>query len=217
MKKIDINNWPGRKHYEWFKNYPIHFYGITSRIDVTELVKLSKEKKYSFFPCFLYIITKALNNVEEMRMRIINDEVYIFDVCHPAYTVMTESGIFDNCDNEYCEDFEKFYNDTKEAIAKAKIGVDENKSYNDLTRYDQYFFTCLPWIDFTSLTHPMPNDVTVSVPRVCWGKYSFNEKDNKYEMALNIQVTHALVDGYPLSKCFIEVQKLLDNVKEIIK
>lgn len=217
MKKIDINNWKGKKHYEWFKNYPTHFYGVTSRIDVTELVKITKEKKYSFFPCFLYIITKALNNVEEMRLRIINDEVYLFDLCHPAYTVMTDSGVFDNCDNEYCEDFQKFYKETKEAIAKVKVGVDENKSYNDLTRFDQFFFSCLPWIDFTSLSHPMPNDPTVSVPRMCWGKYVYNEVTNRYEMALNIQVTYALVDGHPLSKCFLEIQKLLNEASMYIK
>ena len=215
MKKIDVNSWKGKKHYEWFKKYPAHYYGVTSRLDITKLVNLSKEKKYLFFICMRYFVVKGLNEVEEMRMRIIDDEPFIFDICHPAYAVMTESGVYDNCENDYYDDFEKFYSVTKESISTCKKAFNEEKSYNDLTRFDQFFITCLPWIDFTSLTHPMINDALKSIPRVCFGKYVL--ENGKYMIALNIQVTHALVDGYPLSQAFLRIQKLLDECNLYIK
>ena len=31
-KIIDVKNWKGKKHYEWFIKYPAHYYGITKKI-----------------------------------------------------------------------------------------------------------------------------------------------------------------------------------------
>lgn len=213
-KIIDINNWKGKKHYLWFKNYPIPYYVVTSRINITNLYNYVKKNNLSFFISFMYLLTVALNNIEEMRLRIVNNQVILYDQIHPAYTVMTRDGIYDNCDNYMFNDFETFYKEANLAINKVKDGIDENKDYNDYSRLDQYYYTCLPWIDITSMTNPMPNDPTVSVPRLCWGKYIKN--NNFCELSLSIQVHHALVDGYPLSKAFLEIQRLLDNLEEIL-
>ena len=33
---------------------------------------------------------------------------------------------------------------------------------------------------------------------------------------LNINVNHAFVDGYPLSKVFINIQDMLDNLEKVL-
>lgn len=219
---IDITNWKGRKHFEWFKQYPQHYYNITKQIDVSALVSylnthslniLNEKCKVSFFIAFLYLVTKSLNSIEEMRLRMENGHVVLYDVIDPAYTVMTNSGIFDNCDNKYYDDFKTFYQETRNAIDKVKNHFDEEKSYNDLSFFGQYYMTCIPWIDFSGLIHPMPSDESSYVPRICWSKYYL--QGNKYMIGLNIQVSHAFVDGYPLAKAFLEVEKNINNPDQL--
>ena len=53
------------------------------------------------------------------------------------------------------------------------------------------------------------------MPRICWGKYV--EQNEKYQLTLNITVSHILVDGYPLAKAFNKIQELLDNPDDIMK
>lgn len=45
---IDKNNFPKRKQYDWFKTFANPCYGFNVKMDVTELVKLSKETKTIF-------------------------------------------------------------------------------------------------------------------------------------------------------------------------
>jgi chloramphenicol O-acetyltransferase type A len=215
MKVIDINNWKGKKHYLWFKNYPTPYYSLTSQVDITSFYKYIKKNNLPFFISFMFLLNKALNQIEEFRLREIDNQVVLYDVIHPAYTIMTNSGVFDNCENNYDDNYLVFKASAEAAIAKAKLGVNENKSYNDYTRLDQFYFTCLPWINFSSVTHPMPNDVTLSVPRIAWGKYEF--VGDKVVIALNMQVNHMFIDGYPLSCAYLKFQELLNDPERYLQ
>lgn len=44
-KIIDVKNWKGKKHYEWFIKYPAHYYGITKKIKITNLIKYLENEK----------------------------------------------------------------------------------------------------------------------------------------------------------------------------
>ena len=89
-------------------------------------------------------------------------------------------------------------------------------TYNHQNCYNEYYITCVPWVDFTQFTHPIPDDKSSQcIPRICWGKYV--EQDGKYELTLNITVSHIFVDGYPLAQTFNKIQELLNNVDEILK
>lgn len=43
------------------------------------------------------------------------------------------------------------------------------------------------------------------------------ENNGKYELTLNITVSHMFVDGYPLATVFNNIQDLLDRVNEVLK
>lgn len=212
MRIIDLEKWPGKKHYLWFKNYPLPYYSVTSNIDITLFYQYIKKHQLPFFIPLMFILNKALNEIEEMRLRIVDDQVVLYDTIHPAYTIMTNQGIFENCESDFDNSFATYFFHAKRAIDEVKKGVNLNKDYNDYSKLNYYYFTCLPWINFTSITHPMPNDPTISIPRIGWGKYIFTNE--RWIMALNIQVHHALVDGYPLSQAFLKIQAFL-NAPEI--
>ncbi len=211
MKEIDVKKWHRYKQYKWFSTFSDATYGMNVELDVTDLVKYTKENNKSFFVCFLYILLKGLNSVEEMRIRYVDGKVVMFDDINPAYTVMTEANTFENVSSKNYHDFNTFYEKTKMYVENAKHQKKVKESYNEGRTFDEYYITCVPWINFSSLTHPIPLDKPSQVvPRVCFGKYHL--EGDRYKMMLNITVSHEFVDGYPLSQVFINIQKYLDEM-----
>lgn len=216
MKKIDVNGWDREKTYNWFKTFTNSTYGFNVEMDVTKLVNYAKLHKESFFIDLLYIIVKGLNSIDEMRMRLVDDEPVIYDEINPAFTVMTKTGTFENVRFKNCTDYKTFYDIASEKIEKAKnqdkIG---NEDYNPENCYDEYYITCVPWISYSQMSHPIPDDKSSqTIPRICWDKY--REDNGKYKMTLNITVSHIFVDGYPLSKTFEVIQELLNNIEDVL-
>ena len=192
MHEIDLDNLPRRKTYDWFNSFNNPTYGLTVKLDVTSLVEHTKKHNESFFINMFYIVV-------------------------PAITVMTKNEIFENVRLINKDNYKEFYEMAKERIDKAKYQDKlNNESYNSTASYNEYYITCLPWTDFISMTHPIPEDKSSqTVPRVCWGKYI--ENNGKYEISLNITVSHVFVDGYHLSKVFNNVQELLNDTTNVLK
>ena len=79
-----------------------------------------------------------------------------------------------------------------------KIYAGENKdkiikcNYNPTNEYNEFYLTCTPWIDFVSLTHPIPDDKSSqSIPRICWGKYV--EENGTYNITLKINTFYNFI------------------------
>lgn len=216
MVEVDISKWGREKTYNWFKTFSNSTYSCNVVMDVTELVKYVKKNKQSFFIDLLYIVCKGLNSIDEMRMRLVDDKVVLYEDINPAFTVLTDSGLFENVRFKNVDNFKDFYKIAKEKIDNAKREVVlEDSNYNPDNCYDEYYITCLPWVNFTQLTHPIPDDISSQcIPRICWGKYV--EEDGRFKLTLNICVSHILVDGYPLSKTFIKIQELLDDASRVL-
>lgn len=217
MREIELLNWDRIKTYEWFKDFSNSTYGMNVRMDVTTLVKYAKQNNESFFIDLLYIVLKGLNSVEEMRMRLVDDKPVIFDDINPAFTVMTKTGTFENVRHQNNSVFKEFYKISSEKIEIAKEQLEIKKDdYNPKDCYNEYYITCVPWVDFTEFNHPIPDDIASQcIPRICWGKYV--EKDGKYELTLNITVSHIFVDGFPLATVFNKIQEYLNKAEEILK
>lgn len=217
MKKIDVDKMDRRKTYEWFKTFKNPTYGVNVNLDVTKLVKYTKETNSSFFINFLFILVKSLNDIPQMKQRFVDKEPVEYDVCNPAITVLTKNDTFENVRFSYVDNYHEFYNIAKENIDKAKNeDILTSDSYNLENTYNEYYITSVPWINFTSVTHPIPEDVnSLSVPRICFGKFVLNNE--KYEMPFNITVSHVFVDGLHISKFLKKIEGYLDNVDDILR
>ena len=216
MKEIDLTTWNRYKQFKWFNSFTNPTYSINKELDVTSLVNYVKENNKSFFVCFLYILTTGLNSVPEMRIRYVEGKIVMYDDIDPAYTVMTDAGTFENVTSKNEHSFQKFYDTVKHDVDNAKHKTKVKDTYNENKLFNEYYITCLPWLDFASVTHPIPDDKeSLSVPRVCFGKY--HKVNDNYKMMLNITVSHAFVDGYPLSQVFINIQNYLDNIENILR
>ncbi len=209
-KIVDVKKMPRYKLFKWFNSFDNPCYGINKEIDVTEVVNYSKDTKTSFFINFLYLLMLSLNKVEEMRLRIVDGNVVLYDDIDPSYVVRTFDGNIESGRHKMTYDYNEFYQRALEEITNKKNIKCEDETFNG-NDYGCYYITCLPWLDFTSMTHPIPSldPSSKSVPRIGWGKFTL--KDNRYKMMLNITVSHAFVDGKPLCDCFNNLEEILND------
>lgn len=217
-KVIDPKSWNRYSPYKWFSSFSNPTYGFNVKIDVTSVVKYSKKTKTSFFINFMYIINKALNEVEAFRYRVVKDEIRLYEYIDPTWTVRVEHlDTFDNARGKYFSDYKKYYEYNKEVTEEIKQSKKIKEGYNDGEDYSDYYITCIPWLSFLSMSHPIPdnNIPSSSVPRICWDKYQ--EENNSYVLTLNINVSHALVDGKSLSDAFNKVSEYASNFENTIR
>ena len=172
-KVIKSEQLKNQSQYRWFKTFANPCYGLNVKMDVSEVVKYSKETKTSFFVNILYLITTALNSIEEFKIREVKDEIRIYDTINPTFTVMTDVGIYENAGFKMVDDYKSFYRIAKEIIEKVKKQTSFKQTYNDSMLFDDYYMTCLPWISIEAMTHPLceNNNESLTVPRLCWDKY----------------------------------------------
>lgn len=216
-KVIKSEQLKNQSQYRWFKTFANPCYGLNVKMDVSEVVKYSKETKTSFFVNILYLITTALNSIEEFKIREVKDEIRIYDTINPTFTVMTDVGIYENAGFKMVDDYKSFYKIAKEIIEKVKKQTSFKQTYNDSMLFDDYYMTCLPWISIEAMTHPLceNNNESLTVPRLCWDKYRI--ENGQYVMLLNITVSHCYIDGYTLSKGFAKIQENFDQTYSILK
>ena len=217
-KVIDPKSWNRYSPYKWFSTFSNPTYGFNVKIDVSSVVLFSKKTKTSFFINFMFLVNKALNEIESFRFRIVKDEIRLYEYIDPTWTVRVESlDTFDNARGKYFSDYKKYYEYNKEITENIKNSKKIKEGYNDGEDYSDYYITCIPWLSLESMTHPIPDNnlSSSSVPRICWDKYIV--ENNKYILTLNITVSHILVDGRNLSDAFNKIKEYSLNIEKTIK
>jgi chloramphenicol O-acetyltransferase type A len=211
MRKIDLNTWSRREHYEFFKEFNHPHYSICANVDLTQLYAFMKAHGYSITAAIIYVISRAANAVPEFRYRMRAGEVVEHETVSPSVTILVADDLFSFCAIDYTPDFGEFAARTARVIAAVK----ENPTLKDPPgRDDLLFMTALPWIAFTSFTHPMRLHPADSIPRFAWGKY-FQEGEH-LKMPLNVQGHHALIDGIHMGKFYAAVEEILLHPEQMM-
>ena len=66
---INIDTWERKDNYNFFRGFANSWIAITSEADCTEAFARAKEQGHSFFLYYLYAITRAVNEIKELRYR----------------------------------------------------------------------------------------------------------------------------------------------------
>ncbi|MEH6403191.1 MAG: CatA-like O-acetyltransferase [Sneathiella sp.] len=203
MKEIQISTWSRKEAFELFKASPNPHFSVTADINVTRLIKVIKPTGLSTFNVVLFALAKAANSIPEFRVRFKGDKVYQYPVCHPSVTVPITDTNFAFCETEFSDHWPTFNDRCTQSIAAAKKQTRLKESENC---DHQFFFTCSPWLHFTGMTHAH-NGVDDCIPRFAWGKYS--QRGDDWFMPLNVQVHHAVTDGYHAAQLFLKTEAIL--------
>jgi chloramphenicol O-acetyltransferase type A len=207
MKNLNLDNWKRKRLFDLFSKMDYPHFNICGKLDVTSLKRFCKNKNVSFYHSMIFIATKAANLLEEFRYRIIDGSVIIHDSVNASFTYIKEDEVFDFCLVEYSENIDLFLENArnKENMQRSGSVIDEHENRDDLI-----YFTCLPWIEFTSISHPIELKKVDSIPRISWGKYS--EDNGKLLMPFCVQANHSLMDGLHIARYFKSVQEIIESI-----
>lgn len=205
---IDLKSWPRAAQFHWFRSYERPHYATTVRLDVTQLISNGKSRGVSPYRACLFAIGAGLHAVPELLMRFRGDTVVAHDRVSLSMTVPTDAGSFNYAYVPFAPDFADFDHSAREIIAAAAVldGLDANDGSKD----DVAYLSCMPWLDYTSLNNALPGSDDC-IPRVSWGKF-VQEPDQRWRMAMTLEVHHALVDGQQVGGFFAAVQVALDGI-----
>ena len=206
MRKIDMQTWSRREHFEFFNTFNHPHFNLCANVDLTNFYPVIKAHGFSISVAIIYVISRAANAIPEFRYRMRDGEIIEHETVSPSVTILIANDLFSFCAIEYCPDFPEFARRAIEVMAAVK----SNPTLKDPPgRDDLLFMTALPWVSFTSFTHPMRLHPCDSVPRFAWGKY-FTQA-GALLMPLSVQGHHALMDGVHLGKFYMEVQECLEH------
>ena len=205
MTVIDKETWPRRGHYEFFAPMSNPFYSLTFPVDVTALKSYTKRNNLSFYYSLVYLVTKAMDQVEAFRYKCRGEEIVLHDHLIPSFTDLKPgSELFHITTLEAGEDMAGFCRRAGEASRAQTAFITAGPWPGDQLIY----FTCQPWFPITSLTNERDLNPEDSVPRVAWGKYE--EKDGRLVLSMSLELNHRLVDGVHVGQFYQRLNALME-------
>lgn len=203
---IDQKIWPRAAQFRLFRSYQQPHYATTTRLDVTHLIARKADGVSPYRAC-LYAIGAGIHAVPELCMRFRGDTVVAHDIITLSMTVPTEAGSFGYGYVPYVADFAAFDTQAQALIAQVAAGgvLDANSGARD----DLAYLSCMPWLDYTSINNALPGPDDC-IPRATWGKIV--DHGGRWDMAMTLEVHHALVDGAQVGAYFEAVQSALNAI-----
>ena len=183
---------------------------MTARIDVTELVNLSRKTNTKFYLNFLYLLSKVMNSREDYRMGYLwqTDELICYDTVNPTQYVFHDDT--ETCTpvyTEYSENYAVFYSNAYADLERAKktreYGLD---SVNHPNWFDASYIS---WLSYDSLNIELPDGYLFFAPIINWGKY--REENGKLVMPVSVRLNHAIADGYLVANVFRLLQQEVET------
>lgn len=207
MKEIDfdLENNP-------FINFLSSRYTMSARVNVENLWIKSKEQDLSFFVMSLGALMNALNDIPQMRRRIIDGGVIEFESLDAVCPIMDkDETVFKEI---RIEGPQRFYNILKwhDYVVDYQLNVIEgvDKAFDlDTMERDKINianFSCIPWVDFDSITNATAAGNAIQ-PLITWGKVN-----DDFEMTVSITVSHIFVNGLELAKFYKNAQENFDSL-----
>ena len=205
-KRLDLEKWKRKAHFNFFKKFDEPFFGVTVEVDCTKAYQKAKDLKHSFFLYYLHKSLTAVNQTESFRYRIENDEVFVYDSVQASSTINRPDNTFGFSYIPYHKKFEDF-------VIEANKEIERVRSNNDLmpatSSENVIHYSSLPWLRFSALSHARHFTHKDSVPKISFGKVVL--EGGKRKMPYSVHVHHALADGYDVGlhvDCF---QSLLNE------
>lgn len=196
-----------------FINFQSARYSMSARVNVEKLWNWCHENGKSFFIMSLGCLMNAVNSVDELKRRIIDNKAVEFDYLDGVTPIMNENeGIYCEMKVKTPQEFENiiqwhdYVKDLSEDILSGKIEsffIEMEK--RDLTNIAN--FSCIPWVDFDMITNCTVKGKAIQ-PLITWGKVNEN-----FEMSVSITVSHIFVNGRELGYFYENAQREFNNIE----
>ena len=205
--RIDLSTYPRRAHFEHFYGMSYPYVGMTAEVDVTNLLALCREKKYSFYLLVMHAVALAADEVPEFRRRIEQGGIVEYDECPTSHTELKADGTYVYCLLHHHMPLAEYI---AQANAARQAAQESGTLEEEGDVLSLYFISCVPWVQYTALLQPVCCGED-SNPRITWGKYQTNS-EGRVMMPLSVLVHHALADGLHIARFYEAFNKHAQNI-----
>lgn len=206
---IDFNTWPRREMFYYFSKMAPTGYSLTVSVDVTKLRKSVKAAGLKFFPAYLWLVTRCLNEQPEFKCAIKDGRLGYYDTLTPLYATMhPETHTISLMWAQYCDSFPEFYRNYVEN--QRKYGDHHGVlSRPELPPENAYTVSCIPWVDFSHFSVHSYENKDYFFPSVEAGK--MEEVGGTWKMPLSLTCHHATTDGWHVHRFLESLQEKMDE------
>lgn len=202
---IDVETWPRKDAYRLFSRGYLPYFSVTTPLDVTELRRFTKKEGLSFYRAMVYIVSRAMNELEPFRLRIRKDGIAVCETVSPSYTTAGRDGAFGISDVEYLPG-ETMVDFCRRALEK-EASQREQMVVQDDVRDDLIFISSVPWFVTTSVLQEQPTNPDDSFPRVLWDRV--HEEKGRQLVNFTAQLNHRLLDGSHVRDLLLRMEELM--------
>lgn len=212
---IDFDSWKRKEIFYYFSAMAPTGYSLTAEVDITNILAAVKKHGMKFFPAYLWLVTKCLNEQDEFKIAKVEGVIGKFDMLTPMYTAFHDDKTFSLMWTAFDDIFRVFHDNylADKANYGENCGILSKK--DELPPPNCYTVSCIPWVNFESFCVHTYENKSYYFPSVEAGKYY--EKDGKIKMKLSLTCHHATTDGYHVSEFLKSFQKYADGFEEFIK
>ena len=203
---VDFATWERREYFDYYMYKIKTKYNVNVNIDITELLSVVKQIKLRFYPVFIYVISKAINNNKEFRMSFDdNGRLGYWDECHPSYTIFHDDDkTFSDIWTEYHNDFSVFY---PRMIVDLKKYKDVKGIKAKINRPENFCpISAVPWLSFSGYSNDTFSESKLLFPAITFGKYF--KRHQRMLIPFALFVNHAVADGYHTCKLIDDIQQI---------
>lgn len=207
-ESFDLDSWKRKPAFHFFRKFDDPFFNITANLDVTCLYDFCKKNSLPYSLCCLYYSLKTANEIEEFRLRLVDNELVIFKTIHAGQTLLHDDETFSFCYFEMKPGVEAFV----EAGKKNMEAQLHRKSFEPRDEeHGLIHYSVLPWVSFTSIKHARRFGTTDTIPKIVFGKI-FEDRGRRI-MPVSVEAHHAIMDGLHVSRFINRFQEMLNRLQ----
>ena len=205
-KEINPQNTTRAQAYKLWLHAPNPMVTFFKTLDVTRLVKISKQKDFKFNMLLDYCIGKAASQVNEFYVLPVGNKLMQYDTLAVNIIVKNKQGEVSSCDILFTPDLGKFNQDYLTHTAQVANTCQDR----DLSTESMVIGTSA--IIDTEIDGAVGmNSGIFNNPFLIWGKY--RKKFFRYYLPISFQFHHTQMDGAHAGKFLAILQNEIDNLK----
>ena len=212
---VNLAELPRGEVFYYFSKMAPTGYSITTEIDITKLLAVLRASGLKFFPAYLWLVTKTLNEQPEFRMALKDGTLGYYNTLTPLYAAFhDDTKTFSLMWTEFDDCFSAFYN----TYLQDKNAYSETRGIlakpGQVPPPNAYTVSCVPWISFKHFAVHSYEKSDYFFPSVEAGKYY--EKDERTILPLSLTCHHAAADGWHVHLFLETLQKHADNFDKFL-
>ena len=206
--KVLVEKWDRKEIFDFFNSYDDPYTGVTTPINITNIIKYIKDNDITFYEMLCYIILQSINDIDEFKYCLEQGKVYKYDHINLSCTVLDSNNIMQFTNSiKYSNELKLFLKNFRKEKQDAELLIKDK----EIQSVNNIYISCVPWFRITSVKHPSDFKNIDSNPRITWGKIYQIQNDQYID--LSIQVNHAFQDGYHIGLFIKNIESKIDELR----